>query len=88
MTLILSVFCLKYIITPKIIDWKSSKQSIVVDFIIKSEHIALLDTMKEAMWIKKFVAKLSVVPSIENLIEFYCNNNEVIMQTKEPRCHQ
>ncbi|KAK8690248.1 hypothetical protein V6N13_088949 [Hibiscus sabdariffa] len=43
---------------------------------------------KEAVWIKKFVTELGVVPSITDAMELYCDNNGAIAQTKEPRSHQ
>ncbi|KAK8640288.1 hypothetical protein V6N13_008047 [Hibiscus sabdariffa] len=43
---------------------------------------------KEAVWIKKFVTELGVVPSISDAMELYCDNNGAITQAKEPRSHQ
>lgn len=37
---------------------------------------------------KKFISKLSVVPSIKESITLLCDNNGVIAQTKEPISHQ
>ncbi|XP_031280217.1 secreted RxLR effector protein 161-like [Pistacia vera] len=61
-----------------IVSWKSSKQSIVVDCKMEAECIALGDAAKEAIWIKKFVTKLEVVPSIVDPVVLYCDNNGTI----------
>ena len=78
------MFCLNGVA----ISWKSSKQGTVADSMTEAEYIALSDAAKEAVWIKKFVTELGVVPSIVNPVELYCDNNGAIAQAKEPRSHQ
>ncbi|KAK8978738.1 hypothetical protein V6N11_001744 [Hibiscus sabdariffa] len=46
------------------------------------------EAAKEAVWIKKFVTELGVVPSISDALELYCDNNGAIAQEKEPKSHQ
>ena len=46
------------------------------------------EAAKEAVWIKKFVTGLGVIPSISNPVDLYCDNNGGIAQAKEPRSHQ
>ncbi|WP_248788860.1 Ty1/Copia family ribonuclease HI, partial [Escherichia coli] len=70
------------------VSWKSSKQETVADSTTESEYIAASDAVKEAVWIKKFITELGVVPSIVDPIELYCDNNGAIAQAKEPRSHQ
>ena len=70
------------------VSWKSSKQGVTVDSTTEVEYIAALDAAKEAIWIKKFVSKIKVIPSIESLIPLYCDNNGAIALAKEPRSHQ
>ena len=60
----------------------------MVDSTIEAEYIATSDAAKEAVWIKNFVFRLGVVPSITNLMDVYCDNNEAITQAKEPRSYQ
>ncbi|VFQ81434.1 unnamed protein product [Cuscuta campestris] len=43
---------------------------------------------KEAVWIKKFITELGVVPSINDPISLFCDNTGAIAQAKEPRSHQ
>ena len=69
-------------------SWKSSKQDTVADSTTEAEYIAASDAAKEAVWMKKFISKLGVVPSINSSIELYCDNNGAIAQAEEPRSHQ
>ncbi|KAK9016284.1 hypothetical protein V6N11_078786 [Hibiscus sabdariffa] len=70
------------------VSWKSSKQDTVADSTTEVEYIAASEAAKEAVWIKKFVTELGVVPSISDAMELYCDNNGAIAQAKEPRSHQ
>ncbi|GJX75784.1 retrotransposon protein, putative, ty1-copia subclass [Tanacetum coccineum] len=56
------------------VDWKSTKQSIFVTSSTDAEYIAAFDTSKEAVWIRKFISGLNVVPTIEEPITMYCDN--------------
>ncbi|KAL4285292.1 hypothetical protein GQ457_16G014520 [Hibiscus cannabinus] len=67
---------------------KSSKQDTVADSTIEAEYIAASEAAKEAVWIKKFISELGVVPSISNVVELYCDNIGAIAQAKESRSHQ
>ncbi|KAK8578706.1 hypothetical protein V6N12_069050 [Hibiscus sabdariffa] len=78
------VFCLN----GGAVSWKSSKQDTVADSATKDEYIAASEAAKEAVWIKKFVTELGVVPSISDAMELCCDNNGAIAQAKEPRSHQ
>ncbi|KAK8593591.1 hypothetical protein V6N12_045668 [Hibiscus sabdariffa] len=78
------VFCLN----GGAVSWKSSKQDTVADSTTEAEYIAASEAAKEAVWIKKFVTELGVVPNILDAMELYCDNNGAIAQAKEPRSHQ
>ena len=69
-------------------SWKSSKQETVADSTIEAEYIAASEAAKEAVWIRKFVSELGVVPSASSPMDLYCDNSGVIAQAKEPRSHQ
>ena len=69
-------------------SWKSSKQDTVADSTTEAEYIAASEAAKEAVWIRKFITELGVVPSIADPIELYCDNNGAIAQAKEPRSYQ
>ncbi|KAL8115603.1 hypothetical protein AgCh_022198 [Apium graveolens] len=70
------------------ISWKSSKQSTTTDSTAEAEYIAASEAAKEAVWMRKFVSELGVVPSVEEPIVLYCDNNTAIAQAKEPRSHK
>ncbi|KAK8980553.1 hypothetical protein V6N11_074164 [Hibiscus sabdariffa] len=70
------------------VSWKSSKQDTVADSTTEAEYIAASEAAKEAVWIKKFITELGVVPSISDALELYCDNNGAIEQAKEPISHQ
>ncbi|KAI5446287.1 hypothetical protein KIW84_014214 [Lathyrus oleraceus] len=57
------------------------------DFRSQSGYVFCLNA-KEAVWIKKFISELDMVPSIVDPIGLYCDNNGAISQAKEPRSHQ
>ncbi|KAK8696668.1 hypothetical protein V6N13_001800 [Hibiscus sabdariffa] len=78
------VFCLN----GGAVSWKSSKQDTIADSTIEAEYIAASEAAKEAIWIKKFISELGVVPSISYVVELYCDNNGATTQAKEPRSHQ
>ena len=60
------------------VSWKSSKQGVTADFTIKAKYIATSDAANEAIWIKKFINELGIVPSIESPIPLCCDNNGAI----------
>ena len=70
------------------VSWKSSKQETTGDSTIESEYIAASKAAKEAVWIKKFIIELGVVPRIVHPILLNCDNNGAITQAKEPWFHQ
>ena len=67
---------------------KSSKQPTTTDSTIEAEYISASDAAKEAVWLKKFIIDLGVVPTILDPIPLLCDNNGAIAQAKEPRSHQ
>ncbi|KAK9032006.1 hypothetical protein V6N11_056291 [Hibiscus sabdariffa] len=78
------VFCLN----GGAVSWKSSKQDTVADSTTEAEYIAASEAAKEAVWIKKFITELGVIPSIADDVYLYCDNNGAFAQAKEPRSHQ
>nr|GFC51942.1 putative Gag-Pol polyprotein [Tanacetum cinerariifolium] len=64
--------------------WKSSKQSTTAQHAAEAEYIAAAEAVKEAVWIRKFVDELGVVPSNNYPIEMNCDNTAAISMAKEP----
>nr|GEW43511.1 retrotransposon protein, putative, Ty1-copia subclass [Tanacetum cinerariifolium] len=48
-----------------------------------SEYIAAFDASKEAVWVRKFIFGLGVVPTIEEPISMYCDNTGAIAIANE-----
>nr|GEW42605.1 putative retrotransposon protein [Tanacetum cinerariifolium] len=65
------------------IDWKSTKQSIFSTSSTDAEYIAAFDASKEAVWIRKFIYGLGIVPTIEEPISMYCGNTGAIAIAKD-----
>ncbi|GJX35222.1 retrotransposon protein, putative, ty1-copia subclass [Tanacetum coccineum] len=65
------------------VDLKSTKQSIFVTSSAKAEYIAAYDASKEAVWIRKFIFGLGIVPIIKEPIKMYCDNTEAITIANE-----
>nr|GEV18258.1 retrotransposon protein, putative, Ty1-copia subclass [Tanacetum cinerariifolium] len=65
------------------IDWKSTKQSIFATSSTDAEYIAAFDASKEAVWIRKFISGLGIVPTIEEPISMHCDNTGAIAIAKD-----
>nr|GEY94181.1 hypothetical protein [Tanacetum cinerariifolium] len=61
----------------------SFKQSIFATSSAEAEYIAAFDASKEAVWVRKFISRLGVVPTIEEPISMYCGNTEAIAIANE-----
>lgn len=70
------------------ISWRSVKQHCTVDFTTEAEYIVACEEAKKGVWLRKFLLELGVVPSIQSLIIFYCDNNGVVANARESRCHK
>ncbi|GJT66468.1 hypothetical protein Tco_1017948 [Tanacetum coccineum] len=66
-----------------VVDWKSTKQSIFATSSAEAEYIAAYDAFKEAVWVRKFIYRLGVVPIIEEPINMYCDNTGAITIANE-----
>ena len=49
----------------RVVTWKSSTQEMVTDSTYESEYIAMSEASIEAIWLKKFIRYLGVVPAIK-----------------------
>ncbi|GJU15550.1 retrotransposon protein, putative, ty1-copia subclass [Tanacetum coccineum] len=59
-------------------DELNTKQSIFATSSLEAGCIAAYDASKEAVWIRKFIYGLGVVPKNEEPITMYCDNTEAI----------
>nr|GEV59697.1 hypothetical protein [Tanacetum cinerariifolium] len=72
-----------FVLNGGVVDWKSSKQSIFATSSIEAEYIVAFDASKKAVWVRKFIYGLSVVPTIEEPISMYCDNTGAIAIANE-----
>ncbi|GKC47760.1 hypothetical protein Tco_1065482, partial [Tanacetum coccineum] len=66
-----------------VVDWKSTKHSIFATSSTDAEYIAAFDASKEAVWIRKFISGLDIVPIIKEPISMYCDNTIAISIAKD-----
>ncbi|XP_042753151.1 secreted RxLR effector protein 161-like [Lactuca sativa] len=73
-----------FIINGGVVSWKSSKQSVVAQSTIESEYIAASEAAQEAAWMKKFIRDLGVVPTIQDPLDVFYDNEGATTLAKEP----
>nr|GEY28843.1 retrotransposon protein, putative, Ty1-copia subclass [Tanacetum cinerariifolium] len=61
----------------------SSKQSTTAQHATEAEYIAASEAAKEAVWIRKFIDELGIVPSNDYPIKMNCDNSAAIIMAKE-----
>nr|GEW88465.1 retrovirus-related Pol polyprotein from transposon TNT 1-94 [Tanacetum cinerariifolium] len=72
-----------FILNGGAVDWKSAKQSIFATSSVEVKYTAAFDASKEAVWVRKFISGLRVVPTIEEPISMYCDNTGAIAIANE-----
>ncbi|KAL0546022.1 hypothetical protein IC582_015926 [Cucumis melo] len=68
--------------------WKRIKQSCIADSTMEAEYVAACEAAKEAVWLKKFLTDLEIVPNIHLPITLYCDNSGAVANSQEPRSHK
>ncbi|TYK15887.1 gag/pol protein [Cucumis melo var. makuwa] len=56
--------------------------------ILEAEYVAACEAAKEAVWLKKFLTDLEVVPNMHLPITLYCENSDAVANSREPRRHK
>ena len=54
------------------------KQNCIADSTIEAEYVVALEAVKEAIWLKKFLIDLEVVPAAEKPITLFCDNSGAV----------
>nr|GEX08091.1 hypothetical protein [Tanacetum cinerariifolium] len=72
-----------FVLNRGVVDWKSVKQSIFATSSTEAEYIAAFDASKEAVWVRKFISELGVIPTIEEPISMYCDSTGAITISNE-----
>ncbi|GJU34222.1 hypothetical protein Tco_1182576 [Tanacetum coccineum] len=68
-----------------VVDWKSTNKASSQLHLQKMIIFDAYDASKEAVWVRKFTSRLSVVPIIEEPINMYCDNTIAINIANESR---
>ncbi|KAK1681044.1 hypothetical protein QYE76_041892 [Lolium multiflorum] len=77
-----------FILNGAAVSWASSKQCTVAKSSTESEYIAASEASSEAVWMKRFIVELGVVPSALDPLVIYCDNMGAIANAQEPRSHK
>ncbi|GJX82386.1 hypothetical protein Tco_0331867 [Tanacetum coccineum] len=72
-----------FILNGGAVDWKSSKQSTTAMSTIEAEYIAASEVAMEAVWIRKFISGLGIVPTINEPIGMFCDNSATLQFANE-----
>ena len=70
------------------IVWMSVKQSCIADSTMEAKYVVACEATKKAIWLRKFLNDLEVVPYLDKLITLYCDNSGAVANSKEPRSHK
>ncbi|KAL4038590.1 hypothetical protein IC575_002212 [Cucumis melo] len=68
--------------------WRSIKQGCIADSTMEAEYVAACKAAKEAVWLRKFLRDLEVVPNTNLPITLYCDNSGAVANSKEPCSHK
>ena len=55
---------------------------------MEAEYIVACKAAKEVIWLKKFLANLSVIKILHSPITLFCDNSGAVAQSKKPRNHR
>ncbi|KAK1681040.1 hypothetical protein QYE76_041888 [Lolium multiflorum] len=77
-----------FILNGAALSWMSAKESTVAKSSTESAYIAASEASSEAIWMKRFITELGVVPSALDPLIIYCDNMGAIANTQEPRSHK
>nr|GEY20882.1 hypothetical protein [Tanacetum cinerariifolium] len=67
---------------------KSLRQDTMVDSTCEFEYIVVCEASKEAIWMNNFIRDHGVVPTKQDLIEIFSDNESAVALTKEPKDHR
>ena len=57
-----------------VVVWRSEKKTCLTNSKIEAEYVAAYEAAKEAVWLRKFMIDLKVVPNMHMPITLYCDN--------------
>ena len=66
------------------VNWRSIKQSCIVDSTMEVEYVAASKAAKEVVWLRKFLMELGVIIKAIDPMILYCDNSGVVMPLPSP----
>ncbi|GJV74787.1 retrotransposon protein, putative, ty1-copia subclass [Tanacetum coccineum] len=73
-----------FVLNEGAVDWKSSKQSTTAMSATEAEYIAASVATMDAVWIRKFISGLGIVPTINKPIKMFCDNSAALLIANKP----
>ena len=70
------------------ISWRSIKQEYIADSTSEAKDEISCEASKEAVWLKRFLMELRVIPLAGQSFIAHCGSSGVVAQSKEPRSHK
>ncbi|KAM2808794.1 hypothetical protein PS2_043635 [Malus domestica] len=64
------------------VSWKSAKQTIVSTSTMEAEFVACFEGMKQAVWLRNFVAEMKIVDSVKRPLRMFCDNSAAVFFSK------
>ena len=55
---------------------------------MEAKDVATCEATKEAVWLRKFMHDLEIVPNMNMPITLYCDNSGTVANSKEPCSHK
>ena len=55
---------------------------------MEAEYVTACKAAKEAVRLRNFLSDLEVVPDMDKPITLFCDNNDTVANSKEPRSHK
>ena len=59
-------------------SWRSIRKKYIADSTTEAKYVAACEAAKEAVWLKKFLIGLGVVPASLSPITLYCDNSGAV----------
>ncbi|GJU43420.1 retrotransposon protein, putative, ty1-copia subclass [Tanacetum coccineum] len=72
-----------FILNGGAVDWKSSKQNTTAMSATEAEYIDASEAAMEAVWIRKFISGLGIVPIINETIKIFYDNSAALLIANE-----
>ncbi|KAM1561755.1 hypothetical protein ACFX1Z_004844 [Malus domestica] len=64
------------------VSWKSAKQTIISTSTMEAEFVACFEGMKQAVWLRNFIADMKIIDSVKRPVKMYCDNNAAVFFSK------